>query len=243
MQQKTNSTDYRSAVPARYTSRGLFLHFSDMALSCTKPVQPSYGAPGQHSALSCTKPVQPSYGAPGQHSFFLYNLPGDQTNFVGGGGAAAGAEDDDPEAIGDTIRCPCPKCGFMKWHNRVEVQEHLILKQFPKNYVIWNFHGEKQTKDISRNENPMEAMINEAFEHYRQEGINIARSQPVGVNDVLNERPRENHNEFASYTTIPSSSSNQWQQKFNNLESQEGDDANEPKSPLGIIGSSFASNI
>ncbi|WVZ02274.1 hypothetical protein V8G54_023080 [Vigna mungo] len=114
-------------------------------------------------------------------------------------------------AIGDTIRCPCPKCGFMKWHNRVEVEEHLILKQFPKNYVIWNLHGEKQTKDIPRNEddiqetfhseNPMETMINEAFEHYRQrqEGTNIGSSQPVGVNNVLNERPRENHNEFNEF--------------------------------------------
>ncbi|WVY90750.1 hypothetical protein V8G54_036264 [Vigna mungo] len=112
-------------------------------------------------------------------------------------------------AIGDTIRCPCPKYGFMKWHNRVEVEEHLILKQFPKNYVIWNLHGEKQTKDIPKNEddiqetfhseNPMETMINEAFGHYRQECTNIGSSQPVGVNNVLNERPRENHNEFNEF--------------------------------------------
>ncbi|WVY89454.1 hypothetical protein V8G54_034968 [Vigna mungo] len=45
----------------------------------------------------------------------------------------------------------------------------------------------------------METMINEAFGHYRQEGTNIGSSQPVGVNNVLNERPRENHNEFNEF--------------------------------------------
>ncbi|XP_052732446.1 uncharacterized protein LOC128196244 [Vigna angularis] len=112
-------------------------------------------------------------------------------------------------ASGDTIRCPCPKCGFVKWQARGIVEEHLILKQFPINYVIWNLHGERQRQDISRNEdesqetfhfeNPMETMINEAFGHYRQEGTNIGRSQPLGEDDVINERPRENHNEFNEF--------------------------------------------
>ncbi|WVZ03365.1 hypothetical protein V8G54_024171 [Vigna mungo] len=105
-------------------------------------------------------------------------------------------------ASGDTIRCPCPK-------SRGIVEEHLILKQFPINYVIWNLHGERQIQDISRNEdesqetfhyeNPMETMINEAFGHYRQEGTNIGISQPLGEDDVINERPRENHNEFNEF--------------------------------------------
>ncbi|WVZ13620.1 hypothetical protein V8G54_011186 [Vigna mungo] len=66
-----------------------------------------------------------------------------------------------------------------------------------------------QRQDISRNEdeseetfhfeNPMETMINEAFGHYRQEGTNIGRSQPLGEDDVINERPRENHNEFKDF--------------------------------------------
>ncbi|BAU03641.1 hypothetical protein VIGAN_UM147600, partial [Vigna angularis var. angularis] len=55
-------------------------------------------------------------------------------------------------ASGDTIRCSCPKCGFVKWQTRGIVEEHLILKQFPINYVIWNLHGERQRQDISRNE-------------------------------------------------------------------------------------------
>ncbi|XP_027931110.1 uncharacterized protein LOC114187160 isoform X1 [Vigna unguiculata] len=112
-------------------------------------------------------------------------------------------------AVGDTIKCPCPKCGFMKWQTRGVVEEHLILKAFPKNYVIWNLHGEKQIEDISSNEddiqeafhyeNPMETMINEAFGHYRQEGTNLGKTQPLGVDDVLNERPKEYHNEFIDF--------------------------------------------
>ncbi|WVZ26165.1 hypothetical protein V8G54_004709 [Vigna mungo] len=107
-------------------------------------------------------------------------------------------------ASGNTIRCPCPKCGFLKWQARGIVEEHLILKQFPINYVIWNLHGERQRQDISRNEdesqetfhfeNPMETMIKEAFGQYRQEDTNIGRSRPLGEDDVINERPRENHN-------------------------------------------------
>ncbi|WVY97734.1 hypothetical protein V8G54_029885 [Vigna mungo] len=59
----------------------------------------------------------------------------------------------------------------------------------------------KQRQDISRNEdesqetfhfeNLMETMINETFGHYR--------SQPLGEDDVINERPRENHNEFNEF--------------------------------------------
>ncbi|WVY90756.1 hypothetical protein V8G54_036270 [Vigna mungo] len=84
-----------------------------------------------------------------------------------------------------------------------------------------------------------------------------------------NTRLRISDLSLASCTTVSSSSSNQWQQKYNNLESalkaymimkegkipdeftsffdsqpQEGGDANEPESPLsGTIGSSGASNI
>ncbi|WVZ26448.1 hypothetical protein V8G54_004992 [Vigna mungo] len=110
-------------------------------------------------------------------------------------------------ASGDTIRCSYPKCGFVKWQDIVE--EHLILKQFFINYVIWNLHGERQRQDISRNEdesqetfhfeNPAETMINEAFGHHRQDVTNIGRSQPLGEDDFINERPRENHNEFNEF--------------------------------------------
>ncbi|KAF1864882.1 hypothetical protein Lal_00031845 [Lupinus albus] len=47
-------------------------------------------------------------------------------------------------AVGDTIRCPCPKCGFMKWKTRDISYDHLLRKPFPLNYVIWNHHDEKQ---------------------------------------------------------------------------------------------------
>jgi len=79
------------------------------------------------------------------------------------------------ETVGDIIKRSCPKCEFMKWQTRGVVEEHLILKAFSKNYVIWNLHGEKQIKDISSNEdyiqeafhyeNRMEMIINEAFGH------------------------------------------------------------------------------
>ncbi|KOM48136.1 hypothetical protein LR48_Vigan07g184000 [Vigna angularis] len=89
------------------------------------------------------------------------------------------------------------------------------------------------------------------------------------TNAFRNTRFRLSDLSLASSTTVPSSSSsNQWQQKYNNLESafkaymimkegkipdelisffdrqpQEGGNANEPESPLDTIGSSGASNI
>ncbi|XP_060171510.1 uncharacterized protein LOC132602749 [Lycium barbarum] len=41
-------------------------------------------------------------------------------------------------AAGDTIRCPCPICGFSKWKIRDIVYDHLICKPFPQNYVLWD---------------------------------------------------------------------------------------------------------
>ncbi|KAK6803417.1 hypothetical protein RDI58_001201 [Solanum bulbocastanum] len=76
-------------------------------------------------------------------------------------------------AIEDTIRCPCPICQFSKWKTRVEVQDHLICKPFPHNYVTWNIHSEKKVLESSGDraatqgtfhlENPIETMINDAF--------------------------------------------------------------------------------
>ncbi|WVY90870.1 hypothetical protein V8G54_036384 [Vigna mungo] len=89
------------------------------------------------------------------------------------------------------------------------------------------------------------------------------------TNAFRNTRLRISNLSLASSTAVSSSSSNQWQQRYNNLESalkaymimkegkildqftsffdsqpQEGGDANEPESPLGgTIGSSGASNI
>ncbi|KAL5186669.1 hypothetical protein HKD37_05G012483 [Glycine soja] len=77
-------------------------------------------------------------------------------------------------AVGETIRCPCPKCGFMKWQTRDIVEDQLLYKPFPQNYVIWDLHGEKQALESSQVEdvfqdsgvqpqNPMEMMINDQF--------------------------------------------------------------------------------
>jgi len=42
-------------------------------------------------------------------------------------------------AIGDKIKCPCPKCGFGKWQTRNIVFDHLINKPLPKNYVTLGY--------------------------------------------------------------------------------------------------------
>ncbi|XP_028223594.1 uncharacterized protein LOC114405148 [Glycine soja] len=109
--------------------------------------------------------------------------------------------------VGETIRCPCPKCGFMKWQNRDIVEDHLLYKPFPQNYVIWDLHGEKQALESSQVEdvfqdsgvqpqNPMEMMINDAFEQYRQHDPNVGASQPLNEDEIVNDEPREDHNGF-----------------------------------------------
>lgn len=110
-------------------------------------------------------------------------------------------------AVGETIRCPCPKCGFMKWQTRDIVEDHLLYKPFPQNYVIWDLHGEKQALESSQVEdvfqdsgvqpqNPMEMMINDAFEQYRQHDPNVGASQPLNEDEIVNDEPREDHNGF-----------------------------------------------
>ncbi|RDX74267.1 hypothetical protein CR513_46004, partial [Mucuna pruriens] len=39
--------------------------------------------------------------------------------------------------INDAKRCPCPKCRYNKWETKDVVGDHLICKQFPKNYKVW----------------------------------------------------------------------------------------------------------
>ena len=36
------------------------------------------------------------------------------------------------------IICPCPKCNLRKWQPRQTVQEHLVLRAFPKDYIFWH---------------------------------------------------------------------------------------------------------
>ena len=54
-------------------------------------------------------------------------------------------------AIGDKIKCPCPRCGFGKCQTRNIVFDHLINKSFPKNYITLVMHGEVNVFPNSRN--------------------------------------------------------------------------------------------
>ncbi|WVZ19762.1 hypothetical protein V8G54_007084 [Vigna mungo] len=177
-------------------------------------------------------------------------------------------------AIGYTIRCPCPKCGFMKWHNRVEVEEHLILKQIEAGLnCYFDAHEQIEAGLTQSTTNESEVSPNDVVgKVLGPEHSGRVRCMGLGAaptNAFRNTRLRISYLSLASSTTVSSSSSNQWQQKYNNLEStlkaymimkegkipdeftsffdsqpQEGGDANEPESPLsGTIGSSGASNI
>ncbi|XP_025611538.1 uncharacterized protein [Arachis hypogaea] len=89
-------------------------------------------------------------------------------------------------AISDRICCPCPRCAFGKWHKRDTVQDHLLLKPFSKNFLVWNRHGEIQPAEPSSievqatpyQENPLNTLINDVFGHHGDEGI-------TGVNDAV----------------------------------------------------------
>jgi hypothetical protein len=112
-----------------------------------------------------------------------------------------------------TVRCPCPICGFIKWETRDIVKDHLLKKPFPKNYVIWDLHGEKELPPASRNdvvretfcsENPINTMINDAFGHHRP-ATNLDESELLGGAEILdgaeelNEGTREEHSDFHEF--------------------------------------------
>nr|XP_033511982.1 uncharacterized protein LOC104096129 isoform X1 [Nicotiana tomentosiformis]XP_033511983.1 uncharacterized protein LOC104096129 isoform X2 [Nicotiana tomentosiformis] len=111
--------------------------------------------------------------------------------------------------VEDTIRCPCPKCGFGKWQTREIVHDHLICKPFPQNYVIWNLHGEKQVvepsgdRDVMQEmfhpENSIETMINDAFGQYRHQAADVGISQPLCSNEISNEGHREDSGDFHDF--------------------------------------------
>nr|XP_009789966.1 PREDICTED: uncharacterized protein LOC104237505 [Nicotiana sylvestris] len=112
-------------------------------------------------------------------------------------------------AVEDTIRCPCPKCGFGKWHTREIVHDHLICKSFPQNYVIWNLHGEKQVvapsgdRDVMQEmfhpENLIETMLNDAFGYDRHQAADGGISQPLDSNEISNEAHREDTGDFHDF--------------------------------------------
>ncbi|XP_060182958.1 uncharacterized protein LOC132612901 [Lycium barbarum] len=109
-------------------------------------------------------------------------------------------------AIGDKIKCPCPKCGSRKWQTRKIVFNHLIDKPFPKNYVTWFMHGEMNvlhnsrnrevTQDVPPTENPVELLINEAFGGLRHEGVDVGPSQVVGEEEMLHDIPASNNKDL-----------------------------------------------
>ncbi|XLT42907.1 hypothetical protein HN873_035511 [Arachis hypogaea] len=103
------------------------------------------------------------------------------------------------------IICSCPSCGFCKWHARKDVRDHLLYKLFPKNYVVWNFHDEKEVTKFSTSahvmretlatEHPLYNMINDAFGiHMDQES-----GEDSGTEDFVNDEPRENRRDFDEF--------------------------------------------
>ncbi|XP_049364607.1 uncharacterized protein LOC125829432 [Solanum verrucosum] len=112
-------------------------------------------------------------------------------------------------AVDDTIRCSCPMCCFGKWKTRDEVQDHLVCKPFPQNYVIWNIHGEKKLLESSgdrvvmqetfRPENPIKTMISDAFGQYRHQSADVGTSQPFGSTETSNEGHREDTGDFRDF--------------------------------------------
>ncbi|XP_058787440.1 uncharacterized protein LOC131661819 isoform X1 [Vicia villosa] len=96
------------------------------------------------------------------------------------------------------IKCPCSKCGFKKWGTWDEVYVHLKNRPFPKNYKVWNWHGERSsikepqvverahvTEDTFQPQNTMENMVHDAF--------GFTQSSPNNL-DPSSEHNREGRN-------------------------------------------------
>jgi len=98
------------------------------------------------------------------------------------------------------------KMWVYKWQSKDTVLDNLLYKPFPQNYVIWDLHGEKKASESSQMEDvlqehvhpqdPMEMMINDAFEHCKQQDTNVGVSQPLGSDEILNEGLRDDHSVF-----------------------------------------------
>ncbi|KAM3359181.1 hypothetical protein P3S68_022114 [Capsicum galapagoense] len=109
-------------------------------------------------------------------------------------------------AVGNKIKCPCHLYYFQKWQTRDIVYAHLICKQFSQNYVTWVMHGESNVvnnspnleaiHDILPSSNPIELLINEAFQGLRHESININSSQVDGEEEMSNDMPASNNTDF-----------------------------------------------
>ncbi|XP_057444525.1 uncharacterized protein LOC130736753 [Lotus japonicus] len=81
-------------------------------------------------------------------------------------------------SVDGKILCPCVLCECRKWQIKDVVYDHLIVKQFPKNYTFWFYHRESghvenenvgrenvssSAQNIVTNENTIQNMLNEAF--------------------------------------------------------------------------------
>ncbi|XP_019238267.1 PREDICTED: uncharacterized protein LOC109218359 [Nicotiana attenuata] len=110
---------------------------------------------------------------------------------------------------GRVIKCPCPKCDFNKWQRRDVVEEHLILKPFPKNYNFWYWHGEESNATVQQtsqsthiieynlqHQDPMEVMINDAF-GFTRNNVNEpgVSSNHINREEIFDEGHVEGHNE------------------------------------------------
>ena len=102
-----------------------------------------------------------------------------------------------------------PKCGFNKWQRRDIVEEHLILKPFPKNYKFWYWHGEESNatvqqisqsthviEDNLQPQDPMEIIINDAFGFTRNNVNELGiSSNHINREEIFDEGHIEGHNE------------------------------------------------
>ncbi|KAF3655919.1 hypothetical protein FXO38_14450 [Capsicum annuum] len=112
-------------------------------------------------------------------------------------------------AVEDRIKYSCPLYYFKKWYTRDIVHAHLICKQFPRNYITWVIHGESNvlnnspnvvvTHDILPPNNPVELLINEAFQGLRHEGTDASASQVAGEEGISNDTPASNNTDFLKF--------------------------------------------
>ncbi|RDX89548.1 hypothetical protein CR513_28710, partial [Mucuna pruriens] len=107
-------------------------------------------------------------------------------------------------SVNGAIRCPCPKCRCNKWETRDLVRDHLICKQFPKNYKDWIWHGEANETMASRNTesiveplqngNPVLSMINDVFGINRLHDVELDTYE--GPYEFVDNMPNEENEEI-----------------------------------------------
>ena len=53
----------------------------------------------------------------------------------------------------DHMRCPCLKCGNVKYQNLSEIETHLIIFGIDQSYTNWFLHGEELVRGPSTSRN------------------------------------------------------------------------------------------